>query len=75
MSELINNREVDVPEKNRRQAMLKDIIKELHAGKSVEEVKARFAEAVGDVTVEEISAMEHSLMTEEGIPEIGRAHV
>lgn len=68
MSELINNREVDVPEQNRRQAMLKEIIKELHAGKSVEEVKARFAEAVGDVTVAEISAMEHSLMTEEGIP-------
>lgn len=68
MSELINNREVDVPEQNRRQAMLKEIIKELHAGKSVDEVKARFAEAVGDVTVAEISAMEHSLMTEEGIP-------
>ncbi|MEK4291551.1 DUF438 domain-containing protein [Paenibacillus sp. FSL P4-0502] len=68
MSELINNREVDVQEQTRRQAMLKEIIKELHAGKSVEEVKARFAEAVGDVTVAEISAMEHSLMTEEGIP-------
>ncbi|WP_342410321.1 DUF438 domain-containing protein [Paenibacillus sp. FSL R10-2778] len=68
MSELINNREVDVPEQTRRQAMLKEIIKELHAGKSVQEVKARFAEAVGDVTVAEISAMEHSLMTEEGIP-------
>lgn len=68
MSELINNREADVPEQTRRQAMLKEIIKELHAGKSVEEVKARFAEAVGDVTVAEISAMEHSLMTEEGIP-------
>lgn len=68
MSELINNREAGAPEQTRRQAMLKEIIKELHAGKSVEEVKARFAEAVGDVTVEEISAMEHSLMTEEGIP-------
>lgn len=33
MSELINNREVDVPEQTRRQAMLKEIIKELHAGK------------------------------------------
>jgi uncharacterized protein len=68
MSELINNREVDVPEQTRRQEMLKEIIKELHAGKSVDEVKARFAEAVGDVTVAEISAMEHALMTEEGIP-------
>lgn len=68
MSELINNREIHGPEQSRRQAMLKEIIKELHAGKSVDEVKARFAEAVGDVTVAEISAMEHALMTEEGIP-------
>ncbi|WP_410772499.1 DUF438 domain-containing protein [Fontibacillus sp. BL9] len=68
MSELINNREQSVPEQTRRQALLKEIIKELHEGKSVEEVKARFEEAVGDVTVSEISAMEHALMEEEGIP-------
>lgn len=68
MSELINNREYTVPEQGRRQEMLKEIMKDLHAGKSVEEVKARFQEAVGDVTVEEISAMEHMLMEEEGIP-------
>lgn len=68
MSELINNRETEAPNQSERQQMLKEIIKELHAGKSVEEVKARFAEAVGDVTVAEISAMEHALMTEEGIP-------
>ncbi|WP_338450688.1 DUF438 domain-containing protein [Niallia oryzisoli] len=67
MSELINNREV-MENKSERQAMLKEIIKELHAGKSVEEVKARFEEAVGDVTVAEISQMEHDLMVEEGIP-------
>ncbi|WP_435923372.1 DUF438 domain-containing protein [Paenibacillus sp. DYY-L-2] len=68
MSELINNREHGVSEQTRRQAMLKEIIKELHQGKSVDEVKARFEEAVGDVTVAEISAMEHALMEEEGIP-------
>lgn len=68
MSELINNREHSVPEQGRRQELLKQIIKELHQGKSVEEVKARFEEAVGDVTVSEISAMEHALMEEEGIP-------
>lgn len=68
MSELINNREVGQMEQSERQAMLKEIIKELHAGKSVDEVKARFQEAVGDVSVAEISAMEHSLMSEEGIP-------
>ncbi|WP_433945009.1 DUF438 domain-containing protein [Paenibacillus sp. SN-8-1] len=68
MSELINNRETQIAGQSMRQNMLKEIIKELHQGKSVDEVKARFAEAVGDVTVEEISAMEHSLMEEEGIP-------
>ncbi|WP_071396506.1 DUF438 domain-containing protein [Bacillus tuaregi] len=67
MSEFINNREV-MENKTERQAMLKEIIKELHAGKSVDEVKARFEEAVGDVTVAEISQMEHDLMVEEGIP-------
>ncbi|WP_178018915.1 DUF438 domain-containing protein [uncultured Paenibacillus sp.] len=68
MSELINNREFDAPEQGRRQQLLKEIIKELHQGKSVDEVKARFEAAVGDVTVAEISAMEHALMEEEGIP-------
>lgn len=70
MSELINNREHEAEglEQSHRQEMLKQIIKELHAGASVEEVKARFEEAVGDVTVAEISAMEHALMEEEGIP-------
>lgn len=68
MSELINNREVTLENKSERQEILKEIIKELHAGKSVEEVKAKFEEAVGDVTVAEISQMEHDLMMEEGIP-------
>lgn len=68
MSELINNREEMAPQRSARQEMLKQIIKELHAGKDVEEVKARFQEAVGDVSVSEISELEHALMTEEGIP-------
>ncbi|MCQ6276828.1 DUF438 domain-containing protein [Bacillus sp. V3B] len=67
MSELINNREV-MESKTERQEMLKEIIKELHAGKNVDEVKAKFEEAVGDVTVAEISQLEQALMQEEGIP-------
>jgi uncharacterized protein len=43
-------------------------MKELHAGKNVNEVKAKFEKAVGDITVAEISQMEHDLMVEEGIP-------
>lgn len=68
MSELINNRVVLTKDRSERQEMLKEIIKELHNGKSVDEVKAKFEEAVGDVTVAEISQMEHDLMKEEGIP-------
>ena len=68
MSELINNREQSMENKNERQEMLKEIIKELHAGKNVDEVKAKFEEAVGDVTVAEISQLEQALMQEEGIP-------
>ncbi|MCM3041409.1 DUF438 domain-containing protein [Paenibacillus motobuensis] len=68
MSELINNREQGISGQTERQEILKEIIKQLHQGKSVDEVKARFEEAVGDVTVAEISAMEHALMEEEGIP-------
>ncbi len=68
MSELINNREYVMENKSERQEMLKEIIKELHAGKDVTEVKAKFEEAVGDVTVAEISQLEQALMEEEGIP-------
>ena len=68
MSELINNREHVMENKNERQEMLKEIIKDLHAGKDVTEVKAKFEEAVGDVTVAEISQLEQALMEEEGIP-------
>ena len=48
--------------------LLKEIIKNLHNGKSVEDVKAQFEEAVGNITVAEISQLEQALMEEEGIP-------
>lgn len=67
MSEIINNREQEVTELNRKD-MLKKIMKDLHNGKSVDEVKAQFEEAVGNITVEEISKLEQALMEEEGIP-------
>jgi DUF438 domain-containing protein len=68
MSEIINNREHQTKSNPERQEMLKQIIKDLHNGKSVEEVKARFEEAVGNITVAEISQLEQALMEEEGIP-------
>lgn len=68
MSEIINNRELVQEQKSRRQEILKQIIKELHSGKSVDHVKAQFEEAVGNITVAEISQLEQALMEEEGIP-------
>lgn len=60
MSEIINNRE-------HRQKVLKELILELHAGKSVEEVKARFEKLIEGVTATEISQMEQALILE-GLP-------
>lgn len=60
MSELINNREY-------RQKMLKEVIKELHDGKTVDEVKAKFAEVIEGVSAKEISDMEVQLV-KEGLP-------
>lgn len=68
MSEIINNREQKSMNKFERQEILKEIIKNLHNGKSVEEVKAQFEEAVGNITIAEISQLEQALMEEEGIP-------
>jgi uncharacterized protein len=60
MSEIINNREY-------RQKVLKELIMELHNGKSAEEVKERFAELIEGVSASEISEMEQSLIME-GMP-------
>lgn len=60
MSEQINNREY-------RQKVLKELIMELHSGKSVEEVKERFATLIEGISATEISAMENALI-KEGMP-------
>jgi len=60
MSEYINNREM-------RQNAIKDIIKQLHEGKSVDEVKAIFEDAFQGVSASEISAAETALIAE-GLP-------
>ena len=60
MSEIINNRE-------HRQKILKELIMELHEGKSVEAVKARFEKLIDGVTATEISQMEQALIME-GLP-------
>ncbi|NLM75978.1 MAG: DUF438 domain-containing protein [Clostridiaceae bacterium] len=61
MSEIINNRE-------HRQKILKELIEELHRGKTVDEVKPRFEELIkGGVTTTEITEMEAALVAE-GMP-------
>lgn len=60
MSEIINNREY-------RQKVLKELIMELHSGKSVDEVKAKFEKLIEGVSAQEISEMEQSLIMD-GMP-------
>jgi len=60
MSEVINNREY-------RQKVLKELIRELHNGKSVEEVKPRFEELIQGISAAEIADMEQALIME-GMP-------
>lgn len=60
MSEWINNRE-------HRQKKLKEVIKELHEGKTVDEVKDKFQEVIEGVSPKEIGEMEVQLV-KEGLP-------
>ena len=60
MSELINNREY-------RRSVLKEIISDLHRGKSVDDVKARFEETFQGVSATEIAELEQTLI-QEGLP-------
>lgn len=60
MSEMINNREY-------RQKVLKELIMELHNGKSVDEVKAGFEKLIQGISTTEISEMEQALIMD-GMP-------
>ena len=57
MSEYINNKE-------HRQNTIKDILKQLHSGKSVDEVKKQFEEVFDGVSASEISEAESALIKE-----------
>ena len=66
MSELINNRDKITVDKE-KQAKLKEVIMELHAGKTVKEVKEKFADVIEGVSPLEISMMEVALV-KDGLP-------
>src|SRR5665648_132615 len=51
----------------RRQEILKEIIRDLHAGADREQIKVRFAELIQEVEPGEIAAMEQALIAE-GMP-------
>ncbi|MEH7275088.1 DUF438 domain-containing protein [Neobacillus vireti] len=59
MSEIINNRELPTNNPSKRQAILKQIFKDLHDGKNVAEVKAHFDAFIGKITIDEISQLQH----------------
>lgn len=67
MSELINNRELNNENNEKRQGILKDIIMQLHNGKSAKEVKEQFEKLISGVSANEISQMEASLI-KDGMP-------
>ena len=60
MSELINNRE-------ERQKVLKELIQELHKGKSVDAVKERFGQLIQNIGASEIAELEEAII-KEGVP-------
>ncbi|MBN1979245.1 MAG: DUF438 domain-containing protein [Anaerolineae bacterium] len=62
MSEVINNQ-------TKRREALKRVIRQLHEGKSVDEVKAEFASLLEGVGAVEIAALEQGLIAE-GMPEM-----
>jgi hypothetical protein len=60
MSEFINNSE-------KRKEIIKSVLRQLHEGKSVDEVKAEFGKLASEATSAEIAAVEQMLI-EEGLP-------
>ena len=61
MSEYINNRD-------KRQQVLKKLIRQLHEGKTVEDIKEEFATLLRDVSPMEVAKIEQALI-DEGMPE------
>lgn len=54
----------DLPSKDQKKRIMKEIITELHKGLSVEEAKDRFEREIGSITSTEIAEVEQSLIDE-----------
>jgi uncharacterized protein len=64
MSEMINNRELKSMDSSKRKTILKQIFKDLHNGKNIDEVKAHFDAFIGKITIDEISQLQHDELDE-----------
>jgi uncharacterized protein len=62
MSEIINNREQETMNNTNRMAKLKEIFKDLHSGRNLDEVKAHFDAFIGKVTIDEIAQLQHEFV-------------
>lgn len=67
MSEIINNREVPTIDRLKRQAILKQIFKDLRDGRNIVEVKGHFDAFIGQVTLDEISGLQHDDLEQDGL--------
>lgn len=54
----------EIPEKQQKKEILKDIILKLHQGQSVEKAKERFEKEVGNISSMEIAEIEQSLLND-----------
>ncbi|MBU8919808.1 DUF438 domain-containing protein [Bacillus sp. FJAT-29953] len=58
MSEFINNREQQTYKNTERLEILKEIFRDLHSGRNINEVTAHFDAFIGKVTIEEIAQLQ-----------------
>jgi uncharacterized protein len=68
MSEMINNREQQMTINTDRLTTLKGIFRDLHQGRNLDEVKAHFDVFIGEVSIDELSQLQHDFLEDEGIP-------
>ncbi|MDP4105447.1 MAG: DUF438 domain-containing protein [Bacillota bacterium] len=67
MSEIINNREQHAINNPERREKLRNIFKDLHNGRNIQEVKAHFDAFIGKITIPEISQLSNDFLEDEGI--------
>jgi DUF438 domain-containing protein len=67
MSEIINNREQHSINNPERREKLRNIFKDLHNGRNIQEVKAHFDAFIGKITIPEISQLSNDFLEDEGI--------